>query len=224
MTLCVFDQMKNASILGGFNASVKGSPPAMSQYVTVGGGPYTGFYYAVEGSSQPLLSHVALAVASKLTSALFSAASGWLGWNKHKNEEVVVQKQKPKVEPATPLGIRFGLPDSRRHGESICLSPCNTLAGVTDDFGRVTLLDLARGIAIRMWKGYRDAQLGWLQVPEERGDREFSPSASLPRRHALFLVIYAPRRGILEVWGMQQGPRVGAFTVGKHCRYKQCEN
>ncbi|XP_068436295.1 rab3 GTPase-activating protein non-catalytic subunit isoform X2 [Clinocottus analis] len=218
MTLCVFDQMKNASILGGFNASVKGSPPAMSQYVTVGGGPYTGFYYAVEGSSQPLLSHVALAVASKLTSALFSAASGWLGWNKHKNEEDAVQKQKPKVEPATALGIRFGLPDSRRHGESICLSPCNTLAGVTDDFGRVTLLDLSRGIAIRMWKGYRDAQLGWLQVPEERCDREFSPSASHPRRHALFLVIYAPRRGILEVWGMQQGPRVGAFTVGKHCR------
>ncbi|XP_034530674.1 rab3 GTPase-activating protein non-catalytic subunit isoform X2 [Notolabrus celidotus] len=218
MTLCVFDQMKNASILGGFNASVKGSPPAMSQYVTVGGGPYTGFFYAVEGSSQPLLSHVALAVASKLTSALFSAASGWLGWNKNKNEEETVQKQKPKVEPSTPLAIRFGLPDSRRHGESICLSPCNTLAGVTDDFGRVTLLDLSRGIAIRMWKGYRDAQLGWLQVPEERGDREFSPSASLPRRHALFLVIYAPRRGILEVWSMQQGPRVGAFTVGKHCR------
>ncbi|XP_029973115.1 rab3 GTPase-activating protein non-catalytic subunit isoform X2 [Salarias fasciatus] len=218
MTLCVFDQMKNASVLGGFNASVKGSPPAMSQYVTVGAGPFTGFYYAVEGSSQPLLSHVAMAVASKLTSALFSAASGWLGWNKNKSEDEALQKQKPKVEPATPLGIRFGLPDSRRHGESICLSPCNTLAGVTDDFGRVTLLDLARGIAIRMWKGYRDAQLGWLQVPEERGDREFSPSVSLPKRHALFLVIYAPRRGILEVWAMQQGPRVGAFTVGKHCR------
>lgn len=50
MTLCVFDQMKNASILGGFNASVKGSPPAMSLYVSVGGGPYIGFYYAVEVS------------------------------------------------------------------------------------------------------------------------------------------------------------------------------
>lgn len=50
MTLCVFDQMKNASILGGFHASVKGSPPAMSLYVSVGGGPYIGFYYAVEVS------------------------------------------------------------------------------------------------------------------------------------------------------------------------------
>ncbi|KAJ8274972.1 hypothetical protein COCON_G00095970 [Conger conger] len=217
MTLCVFDQMKNASILGGFHASVKGSPPAMCQYITVGGGPFTGFYYAVEGSSQPLLSHVALAVASKLTSALFSAASGWLGW-KNKNEEEPVQKQKPKVEPATPLAVRFGLPDSRRHGESICLSPCYTMAAVTDDFGRVTLLDLARGIAIRMWKGYRDAQLGWVQVCEGRGEGENVTSPTFPRRHAQFLVIYAPRRGILEVWGTQQGPRVGAFTVGKHCR------
>uniref|UniRef100_A0A8C1R1M1 RAB3 GTPase activating protein subunit 2 (non-catalytic) n=1 Tax=Cyprinus carpio TaxID=7962 RepID=A0A8C1R1M1_CYPCA len=216
-TLSVFDQMKNASILGGFHASVKGSPPAMSQYITVGGGPYTGFFYAIEGSSQPLLSHVALAVASKLTSALFSAHSGWLGW-KSKNEEESVQKQKPKVEPATALPVRFGLPDSRRHGESICLSPCNTMAGVTDDFGRVTLLDVARGIAIRMWKGYRDAQLGWVQVSEARGERDLATSPSMPRRHAQFLVIYAPRRGILEVWGTQHGPRVGAFTVGKHCR------
>ncbi|XP_031435614.1 rab3 GTPase-activating protein non-catalytic subunit isoform X2 [Clupea harengus] len=216
MTLNVFDQMKNASILGGFHASVKGSPPAMSQYITVGGGPYTSFYYAIEGSSQPLLSHVALAVASKLTSALFNAASGWLGW-KNKSEEEPQQKHKPKVEPATPLAVRFGLPDSRRHGESICLSPCNTLAGVTDDFGRVTLLDVTRGIAIRMWKGYRDAQLGWVQVSEARGERELS-SPSLPRRHAQFLVIYAPRRGILEVWGTQHGPRVAAFNVGKHCR------
>ncbi|XP_060789267.1 rab3 GTPase-activating protein non-catalytic subunit isoform X2 [Neoarius graeffei] len=218
MTLNVFDQMKNASILGGFHASVKGSPPAMSQYITVGGGPFTGFFYAVEGSSQPLLSHVALAVASKLTSALFSAASGWLGWNKNKTEEEPAQKQKPKVEPATPLPVRFGLPDSRRHGESICLSPCNTMAGVTDDFGRVTLLDVVRGITIRMWKGYRDAQLGWVQVCEAHGDRDLATSPSMPRRCAQFLVIYAPRRGILEVWGTQHGPRVGAFTVGKHCR------
>lgn len=48
---------------------------------------------------------------------------------------------------------RFGIPDSRRRGEHICLSPCNTLAAVTDDFGRVTLLDVVRGVAIRMWKG-----------------------------------------------------------------------
>lgn len=84
-----------------------------------------------------------------------SLCSGWLGW-KSKHEEEAFQKQKPKVEPATPLAVRFGLPDSRRRGESICLFPCNTLAAVTDDFGRVILLDVSRGIAIRMWKGTFD--------------------------------------------------------------------
>ncbi|XP_011896044.1 PREDICTED: rab3 GTPase-activating protein non-catalytic subunit isoform X3 [Cercocebus atys] len=224
MTLSPFDQMKTASNIGGFNAAIKNSPPAMSQYITVGSNPFTGFFYALEGSTQPLLSHVALAVASKLTSALFNAASGWLGW-KSKHEEEAVQKQKPKVEPATPLAVRFGLPDSRRHGESICLSPCNTLAAVTDDFGRVILLDVARGIAIRMWKGYRDAQIGWIQIVEDLHERipekaDFSPfgNSQGPSRVAQFLVIYAPRRGILEVWSTQQGPRVGAFNVGKHCR------
>ncbi|XP_012870441.1 PREDICTED: rab3 GTPase-activating protein non-catalytic subunit [Dipodomys ordii] len=224
MTLSPFDQMKTASNIGGFNAAIKNSPPAMSQYITVGSNPFTGFFYALEGSTQPLLSHVALAVASKLTSALFNAASGWLGW-KNKHEEEAVQKQKPKMEPATPLAVRFGLPDSRRHGESICLSPCNTLAAVTDDFGRVILLDVTRGIAIRMWKGYRDAQIGWIQIVEDLHERvpekvDFSPFGNTqgPSRVAQFLVIYAPRRGILEVWSTQQGPRVGAFNVGKHCR------
>uniref|UniRef100_A0A4W3K1D4 RAB3 GTPase activating protein subunit 2 (non-catalytic) n=1 Tax=Callorhinchus milii TaxID=7868 RepID=A0A4W3K1D4_CALMI len=224
MTLCPFDQLKTASVLGGFNATIKSSPPAMSQYVTVGSSPFTGFFYALEGSTQPLLSHVALAVASKLTSALFNAASGWLGW-KSKHEEEPLQKQKPKVEPATPLSVRFGIPDSRRRGETICLSPCNTLAAVTDDFGRVILLDVMRGVAIRMWKGYRDAQVGWVQVMEDLHEREaekgnFSPFSNPtgPNRVAQFLVIYAPRRGILEVWSTQQGPRVGAFNVGKHCR------
>nr|XP_055235284.1 rab3 GTPase-activating protein non-catalytic subunit isoform X4 [Gorilla gorilla gorilla] len=229
MTLSAFDQMKTASNIGGFNAAIKNSPPAMSQYITVGSNPFTGFFYALEGSTQPLLSHVALAVASKLTSALFNAASGWLGW-KSKHEEEAVQKQKPKVEPATPLAVRFGLPDSRRHGESICLSPCNTLAAVTDDFGRVILLDVARGIAIRMWKGYRDAQIGWIQIVEDLHERvpekaDFSPfgNSQGPSRVAQFLVIYAPRRGILEVWSTQQGPRVGAFNVGKHCSDKKSE-
>ncbi|RMC12371.1 hypothetical protein DUI87_09886 [Hirundo rustica rustica] len=224
MTLCPFDQMKTASHIGGYNAAIKNSPPAMSQYVTVGANPFTGFFFALEGSSQPLLSHVALAVASKLTSALFNAASGWLGW-KSKHEEEPVQKQKPKVEPATPLAVRFGLPDSRRHGERICLSPCNTLAAVTDEFGRVILLDVTRGLAVRMWKGYRDAEVGWIQTVEDLQERETekmdsSPfgNAQGPSRVAQFLVIYAPRRGILEVWSTQQGPRVGAFNVGKYCR------
>jgi len=40
--------------------------------------------------------------------------------------------------------------------------------------------------------GYRDAQVGWTEVTED------SP-VTTEARHALFLVIYVPRRGLLEV-------------------------
>nr|XP_006813820.1 PREDICTED: rab3 GTPase-activating protein non-catalytic subunit-like [Saccoglossus kowalevskii] len=83
ITPCSFNQMETASILGGYKASIKTSPPAASKYLTTGIGPFVGVYYALEGSTQPLLSDVAAAVASKLKSALFSqfsAASGWLGF------------------------------------------------------------------------------------------------------------------------------------------------
>ncbi|KAJ8045799.1 Rab3 GTPase-activating protein non-catalytic subunit [Holothuria leucospilota] len=225
VTPCSFDQLHTASVLGGFKASVKSSPPVSTRYITAGAGPFVGFYYALDGTSQPLLSEVAMAVASKLKSALFSAASGWLGLGgKQKQpEEQSNQKARPKVEPATSLPIRFGLPDLRRHGDSISLAPGLNLAVTTDSFGRIVLLDVNKCIAVRMWKGYRDAQCGWIQVREEQhpdkssGSKTDGMKQSL-RRVALFLVIYAPRRGILEVWNTQQGPRVAAFNVPKSCK------
>lgn len=47
-----------------------------------------------------------------------------------------------------------------------------------------------------LFVGYRDAQLGWVQVKEDvhRGSEDKSKE-----RIAQFLIIYAPRRGILEV-------------------------
>ena len=69
------------------------------------------------------------------------------------------------MEPATPLNISFALPDMRRHGESVVLAPSTSggaavdvghgrhLAATTDSFGRVILVDVARKVAIRMWKG-----------------------------------------------------------------------
>lgn len=49
--------------------------------------------------------------------------------------------------------VRFGLPDSRRHGNSITLAPNGRLAVTTDDFGRVMLLDAKKAIVVRLWKG-----------------------------------------------------------------------
>ncbi|XP_052787528.1 rab3 GTPase-activating protein non-catalytic subunit-like isoform X1 [Mya arenaria] len=207
-----FDQMVLAS-LNSHTSAIRTNPPAASIYLMVGVGPYTGFFYAIEGSSQPILSEVAFAVASKLKSAIMSAASGWLTFGSKSKAEGAGEKQ-PKIEPATPLPLKFGLPDQRRAGLCVSLSPNNTYAATTDSFGRVILIDVAQGVAARMWKGYRDAQVGWVEVREEEGPH----SASRQSRSAQFLVIYAARRGILEIWLAGNGPRVAAFNVSKHCQ------
>ena len=45
------------------------------------------------------------------------------------------------------------MPDKRRTADSIVLSPCYNYIATTDSFGRVTLVDVQRGVAVRMWKG-----------------------------------------------------------------------
>ena len=69
-------------------------------------------------------------------------------------------------------------------------------------------MDLKELVAVRMWKGYRDAQAAW-SVRREGG--------GLVR----FLVLYAPRRGLLEAWKLPFGGRCLAVQVGPGCRLVQ---
>ena len=55
-------------------------------------------FFDIQGSTQPFLSDVAIVVASKLKSAIFNAASGWLGWGQRSSaEDQSKSKPKPKV-------------------------------------------------------------------------------------------------------------------------------
>lgn len=124
-----------------------------------------------------------------------------------------IWKQKPPasktqmIDSSTQTSLEFK--DRDRLGTSIVSSPDKRLAAITDDFGRVILLDVTNWIAVRIWKGYRYAQCGWVEISRDVNE------AKCPR--ALFLVIYAPKRGLMEIWSMQRGPRVAAFNVGKDC-------
>ncbi|PFX27196.1 Rab3 GTPase-activating protein non-catalytic subunit [Stylophora pistillata] len=168
----MFDQLQTASFIGGFQASIRSSMPAISHYISTGKEPFVAVYTSLGGSSPSLLSDVALEVASKLTTAVLSklsAASGWLGWgsNPASQSTETSKRAKPQVEKGTSLPVRFGLPDTRRRGTSITLAPNGRLAVTTDDFGRVMLLDVKKTIVVRIWKGYRDAECGWIWRTEQ---------------------------------------------------------
>ena len=88
------------------------------------------------------------------------------------------------------------------------------LVAGTDGFGRVLLIDVSSTppIVVRVWKGYREAQLGWL-VPAAVDGRKGSPQPA-----ASLLTMYLPRRGLLEVWPPRGGSRLLAKIVGQGCR------
>ncbi|XP_069162048.1 rab3 GTPase-activating protein non-catalytic subunit isoform X2 [Procambarus clarkii] len=204
----LYDHLVQISLAKGFSHASASGVPATSLLITVGRVPYIGFLTAQEGSAPPFVADVARLYASKLKDALVSAASGWIfGRGKSKVEDA--SKMKPKIEPATPLPYRWSVPDKKRVGVTVSMSPGRRLAVVTDDLGRVTLIDVHRGVALRMWKGYRDANCGWHEVEGSWGGT---------KRCVVFLLIYTPRRGLLEVWTPQQGPRVAAFNVPKQSR------
>ena len=96
--------------------------------------------------------------------------------------------------------------DKGRLVKTIIASFDKRFAVLTDDFGRVLLVDTTNMLIVRIWKGYRSAQCGWIEI-----NRDLEGKAS-------YLVIYAPKRGILEIWSSH---KVAAFNVGKSCRLLQ---
>jgi hypothetical protein len=75
------------------------------------------------------------------------------------------------------------------------------MIATSDSFARIILIDTKKGIAVRIFKGYRDAQIGFICVDDESNEKS-------NKKYALYLIILAPRRGLLEIWGCQQGIRL----------------
>lgn len=197
-----FDHLLTASTCGGFETRYRAMAPHNTLFVGVGSKPYVAFHYALEGGSQPVLTDVAKAVASKLKSALPS----WLTGNKPG-----IEKQASlATQPSEPMGCRFGLCDLRRTASSVMLSQDRRLGAVTDVLGRIVLLDCRRGIVLRIFKGYRDAQCAFIQVPNEKHSKRHSNV-----KVATFLIVYAPKKGTLEIFTAQHGLKIATFTASK---------
>lgn len=104
--------------------------------------------------------------------------------------------------------------DYQRMGCNIYMAPNNhQLCAVTDNLGRIILMNTLSGTMIRIWKGYREAQCGFLEVSEARSRKDQSTDS---RRSGLFLVIYAPRKAIMEIWCLQKGPKVATFQASRN--------
>ena len=63
---------------------------------------------------------------------------------------------------------------------------------------------------LHSWKGYHHAQFGWIHTLKDRESTELGTT-----EFAILLVIYLPRRGLIEVWSPDQKSRIAHFPVSK---------
>ena len=97
--------------------------------------------------------------------------------------------------------------DPKRQILWLTLDPSGSLIAAADSLGRVLLYDssICMHVVVRIWKGVRDAQLGWSS----------SPSSS-----SLSLAILAPQVGLVSFYGMKHGPCQRVLPVASGC---QCQ-
>lgn len=218
-TPSTYDHLRQSSLGRDAESVVVGGPVPEERLIAVGEGPMIGVYKITKGAGSINMSKLVSAAASAVLGKL-SQASGWLGWGGSSSPTPKDPTDMMKV--ATNLPMSTNIPDERRTVYSLTPSPMGDLAAAVDCFGRVLLLDCGSVVVRRMWKGYRDAQCGWLLVhetlPKTSPSGKKTPKPSTALRKAQCLCIYAARRGIVELWPAHAGRRIAAFQVGKGCR------
>lgn len=111
--------------------------------------------------------------------------------------------------PPSSLKQLLTIADQSRHANFIKEAPTlestpSNVAVITDTLGRVFLIDSEECQLIRMWKGMRDVQCGWVQLADPTHESQ---------QIILLLLIYSSR-GVLEVYTMRHGDRILISNIG----------
>ena len=156
------------------------------------------------------------------TKTVFRGAIGAarrLGWfssttEKSKGESNPLSKQEgdENIRVLKPFHfiVNRALVDPPRQVVSVSIDPSGGIMAAADALGRILLIDLSTNQVIRIWKGFRDAQCYWIQVPL---------NASFP---TLYLLIHAQQRQFIEIYRMRHGRKVRHLSLRKNDKVFQC--
>ena len=170
-------------------------------FVAVGSNPFFSYYPVFSDTNSFSTIQLATKIATKLSNAVFSFATRFTPWSissKTETPERIAQNTQPNA-----VSSSFNISDPNRLIISVSLAPTHDFLVTTDSLGRVILFDMISNAAIKWWKGYREAQLGWI----------YNQSST----HPLFLVIYLPRKEALEIWRVPLGLRIAMIRNLPNC-------
>jgi hypothetical protein len=126
----------------------------------------------------------------------------------------------PEIEEKS-LTSQLDFEDSNRRILRLSIDPSGKLIATADSLGRVMLYDTRLNAMIRLWKGVRDARLGWSEDSQHvvSSYKNQSSEGQLKwSRPKLVLAIYAPQIGLLFMYSMRHGPLLRTVPVGQNAQ------
>ncbi|PVU94062.1 hypothetical protein BB561_002826 [Smittium simulii] len=167
-------------------------------------------------------------VASKVGGAVFSLAKSYL-WASHSqnlSDDVNQQNLRPSSPIIAPDSISINsslnINDGNRKIIKIFPAPPHYhMAALLDSFGRILVLDTITYEIIMIWKGFREAQCDWIDYSSDITDLPNSSENSQNIQNTaqnvlLFLVLYASRLGVLQVYSiLMPNKPIATFQIGR---------
>jgi len=204
-----------APALSLFRAEIDGDAVSLANLATAVASSVSG---AISSAAASLDDSIFGSVASSFGFGSFSAAfggGGSAGEGPVDAAQAIAQANaaaaaKLRAAPCSDLAPQASLGDGDRCMTQLTVSPCGRMALASDTFGRVMLLRCSDCGLLRLWKGYRGAQIAWALVRLPlRGGRS---------RCATIALLLSPQRGVLEAWEAPGCVKVAAWRVGKQAR------
>ncbi|PIA18280.1 hypothetical protein COEREDRAFT_85269 [Coemansia reversa NRRL 1564] len=171
-------------------------------------------------------------VAAKVTGAVLNIAKSYLWRNNPLTSSSgsnysggnISQDSMGKQGSGTLVPCAMAICDSPRKVLHISLAPAQyNLAALVDSLGRVMLFDTESCEVVQMLKGFRGCQCAWLEVEYrvENANNTAPDSARIMRK--TFVVIYASKRGVLELYelGTMNQP-YASISIGLGWNLVQC--
>eukprot|EP00158_Paraphelidium_tribonemae_P006988 Partr_v1_DN28062_c1_g1_i1_m56773 putative RAB3 GTPase activating protein subunit 2 (Non-catalytic) len=173
---------------------------ASAAFLRVGADPVVSYHHSHDSGSLLSANNLASLVTTSISSfakSYFRSASSTIA----SAAASKITDQSQAIIAPTSLDPTLTFVDSPRQFSDISLAPPNYhLAALTDNFGRVWLLDTLNMQFIRLWKGIRDAQCSWLQYEDNDG-------------RSLVMIMYAPKRNFVQSFRMRFGDRLDAISL-----------
>ena len=178
--------------------------------VTVGSESFLNFYDLNKNDSEVTIKG---AVMSLMSSYLFGSskddqpkfssnnATLFFNLNKQSTGNLIVLSPNRSLalvqDQSSPAGERSAPVDEQ---------PANSKNDSIDDRSSVSLVDLRRREVIRTWRGYRNCQFAFVEAHNP-----------LNAERALFVCLYLPDAGTVEIWPSRFDDRIVSLEVGSRC-------